>query len=82
MAEKEATPAKTRKKCVPKSKAMSTNKPVTKKAAVKGTSYACDVCGLVVVVDEECGCAEVCDIICCSTPMKERKTKIKTAAKA
>jgi len=58
--------------------------PVTKRAAAKktakGDSYNCQVCGLVVTVDEVCGCAEVCDIICCGQPMKPKKRV--TAAKA
>jgi len=35
-----------------------------KKKMTKGTSYACEVCGLVVSVDEVCGCIDVCDIVC------------------
>ena len=52
---------------------------LTKKVA-KGDSYSCSVCGLVVTVDEGCGCVETCDIICCNEPMKARKTPIKTKA--
>ena len=33
----------------------------------------CDVCGLVVSVDELCGCVDVCDLICCGEQMKEVK---------
>jgi len=33
-----------------------------------GDLLCCEVCGLAVVVDEECGCA-VADIICCEEPM-------------
>ncbi len=51
-----------------------------KKKMAKGTSYACEVCGLAVSVDEVCGCVDVCDIICCGTPMKERKVKVKAKA--
>lgn len=58
---------------------------VTKKAAakktVKGESYNCEVCGLVVTVDEVCGCMEACDIICCDQPMKAKKPKAKAAAR-
>jgi hypothetical protein len=50
--------------------------PVKKKMA-KGTSYACEARGLVVSVDEVCGCVDYCDIICCGQPMKERKVKVK-----
>jgi hypothetical protein len=70
------------KKAAPKKRTLPGKKAVAKRAVAKGASYACHVCGLVLVVDEECGCAEVCDIICCGTPMKERKVKIRTAAKA
>jgi hypothetical protein len=44
----------------------------------KGEKYKCDDCGLVVVVEDDCGCQE-CDIVCCSAPMKqvkEEKTKV------
>ena len=33
-----------------------------------GDVFGCEVCGLSVVVDEECGCAAV-EIICCEEPM-------------
>jgi hypothetical protein len=33
-----------------------------------GDVLNCEVCGLAVVVDEECGCA-VAEIICCDEPM-------------
>ncbi|KUG23329.1 hypothetical protein ASZ90_006899 [hydrocarbon metagenome] len=33
-----------------------------------GDVLSCEVCGLTVIVDEECGCASV-DIICCEEPM-------------
>jgi hypothetical protein len=50
-------------------KKTSTVKKAVKKVA-KGQSYACEVCGLVVTVDEVCGCVDVCDIVCCGEPMK------------
>ena len=37
-------------------------------------------CGLVVLVEDDCGCEE-CDIVCCSAPMKQVKEETKTAAK-
>ena len=52
-----------------------------KKKVAKGDSYACEVCGLAVTVDEGCGCIDVCDIVCCGKPMKERKIKVKSAKK-
>lgn len=33
-----------------------------------GDVLSCEVCGLTVIVDEECGCATI-DIICCEEPM-------------
>ena len=50
-----------------------------KKRVSKGESYACEVCGLVVTVDEACGCADICDIVCCGQPMKETKSRAKAA---
>jgi hypothetical protein len=41
----------------------------------KGSKYTCSVCGLVVSIDNECGCASVCDLMCCHTPMKPKKSK-------
>jgi len=38
-----------------------------------GDQYKCSVCGLVVSVDETCGCVERCDILCCDTPMKKKR---------
>ena len=45
-------------------------------AAKKGKKEAkkklvCDDCGLVVVVEEACGCG--CIPVCCGAPMKEKK---------
>ncbi|MEW6334019.1 MAG: glycosyltransferase, partial [Thermodesulfobacteriota bacterium] len=49
----------------------------------KGEYLSCEVCGLVVVVDEACGCAAV-EIICCETAMAKGKPAAgkKTPAKA
>jgi hypothetical protein len=38
----------------------------------KGEKYKCEECGLVVVVDDACGCSE-CDLICCGASMKPVK---------
>ena len=44
------------------------------RAKVKaGDQYKCSVCGLVVSVDETCGCVQTCDIICCDTQMKKKR---------
>lgn len=47
----------------------------TRKAAKtkKGSKLSCNVCGMVVTVDEVCGCVEEHALICCSTPMKPKK---------
>ena len=44
-----------------------------KKSIKKGEAYKCGVCGLVISVDEVCGCVDTCDIICCEKPMKAKK---------
>ncbi len=59
-------------------KATTAPKAARKKAA-KGDTYACEVCGLSVIVDDACGCAET-EIICCSEPMKEKKVKARAKA--
>jgi len=58
-------------------KAVAKKAPPTKKAVARvktktGDSYKCEVCGLAITVDEECGCVDACDIICCSEPMKKK----------
>lgn len=42
--------------------------------AKKGAKYKCGDCGIVVVVDEVCGCSE-CDLVCCGAPMEEAKSE-------
>jgi hypothetical protein len=64
---------------------MAIKKTATKRAAAKktaakgkskvGQSYACGVCGLAVTVDEDCGCVESHEIICCETPMKKKRVR-------
>ncbi len=64
---------------------MAVKKAMVKKASAKkaaargktkiGDSYVCEVCGLALTVDEDCGCAEACDIICCSEPMKRKRVR-------
>jgi len=63
---------------VKKTAATAKKRPV-KKNSLKGKSYECGVCGLTVSIDEDCGCVETCDIICCGEPMKEKKKKAKAA---
>ena len=82
-AKKRATAAKTPAKKAAKTAAPKAAKAAAKPAAArakkpararkgkvtKGDRYACDVCGLVVSVDEICGCVDACDIICCGEQM-------------
>jgi hypothetical protein len=42
------------------------------KAMKKGDKWVCGQCGLVVTVDEVCGCVDMCDIMCCGEPMKQK----------
>lgn len=35
----------------------------------QGDRLSCDVCGIVLSVDEACGCIDQCDIICCGQQM-------------
>ena len=46
-------------------------------ASKKGERYKCEECGLVVLVEDACGC-QTCDLVCCSTPMKPVKPAVKT----
>jgi hypothetical protein len=47
----------------------------------KGDKYKCDECGLVLVVEDECGCT-TCDVVCCDKPMKKVKAPTKAPTKA
>jgi hypothetical protein len=38
-------------------------------ASKKGDKYKCEDCGLVLLVEEPCGCEPV-EIVCCGKPMK------------
>jgi hypothetical protein len=49
--------------------------------AKKGEKYECEDCGLVVVIEDPCGCEEV-ELICCEAPMKPVKAKKKAKPKA
>lgn len=82
MAEKKAA-AKTAVKKAPAKVAPKATMKATAKAkapVAKGDAYICGICGLVVTVDETCGCVDTCDIICCDQPMQARKVKV-TAGK-
>jgi hypothetical protein len=62
-------------------KKASVSKTTAKKKVTKGDTYMCEVCGLGITVDTVCGCVDVCDIVCCGVPMKEKKTRAKAAKK-
>jgi hypothetical protein len=57
-----------------------TKKPVVKSTPKSvsrvGAKYACGDCGLVVMVDQDCGCATV-DLVCCGHPMKKKRAACK-----
>ena len=70
------------KKKVPTSKVVRASKlkktvkktsPKKQKELKPGSHYQCGVCGLAVTVDQVCGCADFCDIICCGEQMKPSK---------
>ena len=46
-----------------------------------GEKYECEECGLVVIVEDVCGCDD-CNIVCCEEPMKKVKAPAKKAVKA
>jgi len=46
----------------------------------KGDKYKCDECGLVIAVEDPCGC-ESCEIVCCNAPMKPVKESQKAKPK-
>jgi len=43
-----------------------------KSGTSKGDKYSCNECGIVVTVDEACGCVDVCDLVCCGEPMEQK----------
>jgi len=38
----------------------------------KGDKFKCEECGVVVLIDDPCGCAP-CDLVCCGVAMKPTK---------
>jgi len=48
-------------------------KKTAKKKLGKKQKLVCKQCGLVVSVDEVCGCVDYCDIVCCGEEMKPKK---------
>lgn len=57
-----------KKKLAPRKKTVA--KKTTKKKQARKAQYVCEVCGLSVTVDNECGCIESCDLICCGEQMQ------------
>jgi len=43
------------------------------KGLKKGAELVCEECGLVLVVDDVCGCDDYCDVICCGEQMLVRR---------
>ncbi len=43
--------------------------------AKKGEKYKCEICGVKIIVDEDCNC-EVCDILCCGKQLKKVEKEI------
>jgi hypothetical protein len=73
-ARKAAKKAPAKKAVAKKAAAKKTpSRSVSRGGLKKGDQYKCSVCGLVVSVDETCGCVETCDIVCCDTPMKKKR---------
>jgi hypothetical protein len=69
---KKVSTSKVVKASKPKTAAKKTS-PKKQKELKSGSRYQCGVCGLAVTVDEVCGCADFCDIICCGEQMKPAK---------
>jgi hypothetical protein len=70
---KKTTKAKAPKKAAAKPAAKPKNAiPAKKTASRLGAKYACQECGLLVVVDQDCGCGTI-DLVCCGEPMKKKR---------
>jgi hypothetical protein len=48
--------------------------------AKEGDRYSCEECGMVVSVEDACGC-ETCELICCDAPMTRKAGTAKSAGK-
>jgi hypothetical protein len=48
-------------------------KKTAKKKLSKKQQLVCRQCGLLVTVDEVCGCVDYCDVVCCGIEMKPKK---------
>ena len=47
--------------------------------AKEGDRYSCEECGMVVAVEDPCGCSD-CELICCDAPMTKKAGTAKKAA--
>jgi hypothetical protein len=47
--------------------------------AKEGDLYGCEECGMVVCVEDPCGCS-ACELICCDVPMTKKAGTAKKAA--
>ena len=61
------------KKLAKKKKKKTSKKPARKVVKKSKDKYTCTICGLLITVDNVCGCVEACDIICCDEAMKKKK---------
>ncbi|MEW6088333.1 MAG: hypothetical protein AB1498_08515 [bacterium] len=41
----------------------------TNQKTKKGSKYTCDSCGMVITVNDPCGC-DPCDLVCCGQDMR------------
>jgi hypothetical protein len=48
--------------------------------AKKGDLYSCEECGMVVAVEDPCGCS-TCELICCDVPMTKKAGVAKSIKK-
>jgi hypothetical protein len=48
--------------------------------AKEGDLYSCEECGMVVAVEDACGCEE-CELICCDVPMTKKAGTAKSSGK-
>ncbi len=46
----------------------------------EGELYRCEECGMVVAVEDPCGCG-TCELICCDVPMVKKAGTAKSARK-
>ena len=55
------------------SKKKTVKKAARKKASpVKKPKLICGICGMEVIIDKTCGCAETHSLVCCGQPMAQK----------